>query len=116
MSYTVDIKYYIKFSTTLEKEIEDMLKEVPDTQGNERRNLLKEIDEKISRAKEYVSSIQMELLDITDEELNEEYTAEYEQHNDTVTRLEEECKQARKEAQQEEKAKAKGLTTVIYKC
>ncbi|OHT06224.1 vesicle transport through interaction with t-SNAREs 1A-like protein [Tritrichomonas foetus] len=111
MSYSVDIKYYIQCCTDLEREISDMLEQVPDTNGAERRNLLKEIESKVSRAKEYVSSIQMEVLDITDDELNEQYTEEYETHNAEVTRLEEEVKAAGKSAQQEEKAKASGVTT-----
>lgn len=111
MSYKVDIDYYVKQCTDLEREIDEQLSQVQDTEGAERRNLIKELESKVARAKEYVATIQMEALDISDADDQEKYNDEYEKHNDEITKLEEQVKTAGKAAQAQEKAKASGMTT-----
>ena len=111
MTYNVDIDYYVKQCTDLEREIDEGLNQVQDTDGAERRTLIKELETKVARAKDYVATIQMEALDISDEDDHERYNDEYEKHNDEITKLEELVKSAGKSAQAQEKARASGLTT-----
>ena len=111
MTYNVDIDYYVKQCTDLEREIDEGLNQVQDTDGAERRNLIKELETKVARARDYVTTIQMEALDISDEDDHEKYNDEYEKHNDEITKLEEQVKSAGKAAQAQEKARASGLTT-----
>ena len=110
MSYKVDIDYYVKQCTDLEREIDEQLSQVQDTEGAERRNLIKELESKVARAKEYVATIQMEALDISDADDQEKYNDEYEKHNDEITKLEEQVKTAGKAAQAQEKANEKRKT------
>lgn len=111
MTYNVDIDYYVKQCTDLEREIDEGLNQVQDTDGAERRNLIKELKTKVARARDYVTTIQMEALDISDEDDHEKYNDEYEKHNDEITKLEEQVKSVGKAAQAQEKARASGLTT-----
>ena len=80
MSYKVDIDYYVKQCTDLEREIDEGLNQVQDTDGAERRNLIKELETKVARAKDYVATIQMEALDISDEDDHDRYNEEYEKY------------------------------------
>ena len=111
MTYNVDIKDYIEECTQLEKEIDDLLAQVRDTGGAERLNLIREIESKVQRAKEYVVSIQMEALDITDPESQERYNDEIDNHNLKINRLDDMVKKAGKRAQDKEKARSSGVTT-----
>ncbi|KAH0791584.1 putative plant SNARE 11 [Histomonas meleagridis] len=111
MTDLTDINSYIQQVISIEKGISSAFDQLPGTEGPQRRGVLLEISEKIRRAKDYVSSIQMELFDIDDESTQEEYRAKYEEHNRIVTQYEEQLRNAESRAQNEEKARGQGATT-----
>lgn len=92
MSYSADIEDAIKQCTNIERAISDLLEEVVGTEGTERSRMIQDIMSKISKAKDYASTIEMELYDITDTEANEEYRSKYELHMKSIAQLEEQAK------------------------
>jgi hypothetical protein len=110
MSYNADLDFYIKQCTTLESEARNLLQQAASAEGNEKRNLLRTIDQKVSRAREFVTSIQMDIGDLKNDDLINHYTREGDNHDQIVRQLEEDARQASQSAQQEEIARSQGIT------
>lgn len=108
MNCNVDICYYVEQCTELEREIDEGLKTIQDTDGIERRNLIKVLESKVELVKKYVATIRMEITDVYDEDDQERYNEEYEKHNNEIKKLEEQVNSAGKISQVQEKARASG--------
>lgn len=110
MADLVDINSYIHEVTSIEERISEAFDRLPGTDGPQRREILLEISQNIRRARDYVSSIQMELYDL-DPKYEAEYQAKYEEHSAAVGRYEDMLKDEEATARNAEKAKGQGLTT-----
>ena len=109
MSDLVDINSYIQEVTRIEDDIAEAFDRLPGTEGPQRQEILKKISQNIKRARDYVSSIQMELFDL-DPKYEAEYQSKYDSHNKKVTEYEEQLKNEETTARNQEKAKVQGLT------
>ena len=111
MSYNADIVFSLGEAEKLLKDLEELLEEVKGADGADRRALLREIDQKLARANEYISGAQLDIADLADPDLIEQYTEQVNTHEETWQRLSTAAKEAGKQAQLEEQARAKGVTT-----
>jgi hypothetical protein len=110
MSYNADLDFYVKSCSTLETEARNLLNQVSSAEGNEKRSLLRTIDTKVSKAREFVTSIQLDIGDLTNEDMISHYTRLGEEHDEVVRLLEEDSREASRSAQREEVAASQGLT------
>jgi chromosome segregation ATPase len=110
MTYNTDLEFYLKQCTTLEREAAELLQQCEEAEGNEKRTLLRSVEQKINRAREYVMSVQTDLVDLTDPRMIEDYTAKGEEHDQRVKLLEEQYQQASRQAQVQEQARAQGIS------
>lgn len=105
-----NIDFYNKQYANLEKEINEGLNQVQDTDGMERRNLIIELKAKIDNARNYVIMMQMEAPNISNEEDHENYNDELEKYNQKIAKLEEEVRNAENLAHEQEKSKIKNMS------
>jgi t-SNARE complex subunit (syntaxin) len=110
MTYNTDLEFYLKQCTALEREAGELLQQCEEAEGNEKRTLLRSIEQKINRAREYVMSIQTDLVDLTDPQMLADYTAKGEEHDQQVKLLEAQYQRASRQARDEEQARAQGIS------
>jgi hypothetical protein len=88
MSYTADLDFSIKQCTALEADVRVLLQQAASAQGNENRSFLRAIHQKIARARDFVTSIQMDVSDLRNPDLIRQYTREWLNHDQIVKQLE----------------------------
>lgn len=71
----------------LEKEIDEGLDRIQNTDSIDRPNLIKDIRTKISKLQDYLTAIGIDLLDISDSDEREKYNEEYERHDEELTKI-----------------------------
>jgi hypothetical protein len=77
--------------------------------ANQKRTPLQTIEQTISRARDYVQSLEMDILDLTDQRMIDD-TQKCEEHAQSVRLLEDCFRDANRSVQTEEQARAQGLT------
>jgi hypothetical protein len=110
MAYTTDLEFYLKQCTTLEREARQLLDELPSMDVNQKRSTLRVIEQKVSRAREYVQSLDVDISEITDERIADDYRRKKDEHDQTVQLLDGLFRDANRSIQTEEQARAEGIT------
>lgn len=110
MSYNTDIEYSLGEAEKLIKDLESLLEEVSGTDGAARRELIREIEQKLNRAKEYVTGAQLDIADLADEEMVDRYTEMVNDYDTKLQSLSVAAKNASDRAKREEQERAKGVT------
>jgi hypothetical protein len=77
---------------------------------NQKRVTLRTIEQKISRAREYVQSLDADISEITEQRDADEYRRKKDEHDQAVQLLEGLFRDANRSIQTEEQARAQGLT------
>jgi hypothetical protein len=111
MTYTADLDYYIRQAKALGTEARNLLGECAKTQGNERASLLRTIDQKIAKARDFLQAVEIDIPEIRDEKVLSEYNSVLEDLRGKIRILEQEARAAVQEAQVAEQNRAAGRTT-----
>jgi hypothetical protein len=107
---TVDLEFYLKKCGTLEREVRELLKQTSEMDLNQKRITLPTIGQLISRAKEYVSALEMEIADLTDQAIIDQYTQKKEEYRQKVEALDNCFREVNRSAEADERARAQGIT------
>lgn len=110
MSYNTDIEYSLGEAEKLINDLTSLLEEVKGTDGAARRELIREIEQKLNRAREYVTGAQLDIADLADADMVNEYTERVNNYETTLQNLSAEAKNAADQAKRQEQERAKGVT------
>jgi chromosome segregation ATPase len=110
MTNSTDLAFSLKQCTTLEREARELLDQIEAMDAKQKRITLRTIEQKISRARDYISAAEMEIVDLTDQRMIDDYTQKKEEHAQTVRMLEAAFQDANRSVQTEEHARAQGAT------
>jgi hypothetical protein len=110
MPDTADLDFSVMQCVSLEREIRELLGQIPEMDANQKRTGLLMIEGKLSRANAYVATLEMDIFDLTNERAIERYTRKEAEHRQTVQMLENGFQEAKRSVQTEELARAQSTT------